>query len=69
MQGTRTITTTTTTGAQESEEIVLEDRAGAQSVELVTENVVAVRLTIVDTFAPSPESFVALAEVEFRGRE
>ncbi|MBZ2197053.1 zinc ribbon domain-containing protein [Occultella gossypii] len=66
---TLTVTTTTSTGAQESEEIVLEDRAGAQSVELVTENVVAVRLTIVDTFAPSPESFVALAEVEFRGRE
>ncbi|CAM3496074.1 zinc ribbon domain-containing protein [Occultella aeris] len=66
---TLTVTTTTSTGAQESEEIVLEDRAGAQSVELVIENVVAVRLTIVDTFAPSPESFVALAEVEFRGRE
>ncbi|TDE98784.1 zinc ribbon domain-containing protein [Occultella glacieicola] len=66
---TVTVTITTDTGAQVSEDVVLEDVAGAQSVELVAEGVVAVRMTVVDTWDPRPETYVAIAELEFRGRE
>ena len=49
-------------------EIPLADRVGLQSAAVGIDDVVGVRLTISSTYRATPETYVAIAEVEFRGR-
>ncbi|MFC0713333.1 zinc ribbon domain-containing protein [Cellulomonas biazotea] len=64
-----TLTATTSAGTQQTVEIPLDDRVGLQSASPAIDDVVAVRLTISSTFRATPETHVAIAEVEFRGRD
>ncbi|MDC7122810.1 zinc ribbon domain-containing protein [Cellulomonas fimi] len=63
-----TLTATTSAGTQQTVELPLADRVGLQSVATAIDDVVAVRLTISSTYRATPETHVAIAEVEFRGR-
>lgn len=63
-----TLTATTSAGTQQTVDLPLADRVGLQSVATSIDDVVAVRLTISSTYRATPETHVAIAEVEFRGR-
>ncbi|WP_421734272.1 NADase-type glycan-binding domain-containing protein [Cellulomonas sp.] len=63
-----TLTAVTAAGTQQVVEIPLADRVGLQSAAVGIDDVVAVRLTISSTYRATPETYVAIAEVEFRGR-
>lgn len=63
-----TVTTTASDGTQQTFPITLADAAGLQDFSVPAEDVVAVRFTIDATYRATPETHVALAEVEFRGR-
>ncbi|NUU15787.1 zinc ribbon domain-containing protein [Cellulomonas humilata] len=63
-----TLTAITAAGTQQVVEIPLADRVGLQSAAVGIDDVVGVRLTISSTYRATPETYVAIAEVEFRGR-
>ncbi|ADG75162.1 conserved hypothetical protein [Cellulomonas flavigena DSM 20109] len=63
-----TLTATTATGTQQEVELTLADRVGLQSVAVGVDEVVALRLTISSTYRATPQTHVAVAEVELRGR-
>lgn len=62
------LTATTAAGTQEVRTIPLADRVGLQNVQVAIDDVVGVRLLIGSTYRATPETYVAIAEVEFRGR-
>ncbi|MBN8881618.1 MAG: zinc ribbon domain-containing protein, partial [Salana multivorans] len=63
-----TITVTTSAGTQQDFTMTLEDRVGLQHTAIEADDVVAVRVTIDQSYRASDTMHVALAEVEFRGR-
>lgn len=63
-----TLTATTAAGTQQEVELALADHVGLQSVAVGVDDVVALRLTISSTYRASPQTHVAVAEVELRGR-
>ncbi len=62
------VTVTRADGSTAQHRVELDDVPGPQTVEVVEDDVAAVRLTIVSSFRATPETSVAIAEVEFRGR-
>ncbi len=62
------VTTTHADGTSETARVSLEDVPGPQTLDVAADDVVGVRLTIVSTYRATPETFVAMAEVEARGR-
>ena len=62
------LTATTAAGAQQEVELALADRVGLQSVAVGIDDVVQLRLTISSTYRATPQTHVAIAEVELRGR-
>jgi len=63
-----TLTATTAAGTQEIVELPLADRVGLQTASVGIDDVVAVRLLVSSTYRATPQTYVAIAEVEFRGR-
>src|SRR4051794_22005369 len=65
-----TLTATTAAGTQKVVDIPLADRAGLQhSGDLGIDDVIKLRLAISSTYRATPQTHVAIAEVEFRGRQ
>lgn len=62
------VTVTRADGSTAQHRVDLDDVPGPQTVEVVEDDVATVRLTIVSSFRATPETSVAIAEVEFRGR-
>ncbi|TNU73291.1 zinc ribbon domain-containing protein [Miniimonas arenae] len=63
-----TVVVTTSAGTQQTFTMPLEDSVGLQNMPLAVDDVVAVRLQIAKTYRATPDTHVAIAEVEFRGR-
>ncbi|MBD8080353.1 zinc ribbon domain-containing protein [Cellulosimicrobium arenosum] len=55
-------------GSTGEHRVTLDDVPGPQPFDVAEDDVVEVRLTIASTYRSSPETSVAVAEVEFRGR-
>lgn len=62
------VTTTRADGTTATQRVSLEDVPGPQTLDVTDDDVVGVRLTIVSTYRATPETSVAMAEVEARGR-
>ncbi|QJW34867.1 zinc ribbon domain-containing protein [Cellulosimicrobium protaetiae] len=62
------VTVTRADGTTAQHRVTLDDVPGPQRVEVPEDDVAAVRFTIVSTYRATPETSVAVAEVEFRGR-
>jgi len=65
---TLTLTVVTSAGTQQEVQVPLQDKVGIQDASFGIDDVVAIRMMISETYRATPETNVAIAEVEFRGR-
>ncbi|GIG22018.1 hypothetical protein Cch01nite_27420 [Cellulomonas chitinilytica] len=65
---TLSLVVTTSAGTQQSVDVPLQDKVGLQNTSFGIDDVVAIRMAIAATYRATPDTFVSIAEVEFRGR-